>query len=137
MAETAKPKYEPQSARAEARPLLSVTRRSVSIGLVLMLISRAAGFVLPASTKWLMDEVIGKHRVELLMPLALAAGAATLVNAITSFALSQVVSVAAQRAISKLREDVQAHLVRLPVRYFDSTKSGVLVSRVMNDPEGI
>ena len=137
MAETAKPKYDSQRAWAEARALIWEHRRSVSIGLVLMLISRAAGFVLPASTKWLMDEVIGKHRVELLMPLALAAGAATLVNAITSFALSQVVSVAAQRAISELREAVQAHLVRLPVRYFDSTKSGVLVSRVMNDPEGI
>ena len=137
MAETAKPKYDSQRAWAEARALIWEHRRSVSIGLVLMLISRAAGFVLPASTKWLMDEVIGKHRVELLMPLALAAGAATLINAITSFALSQVVSVAAQRAISQLREDVQAHLVRLPVRYFDSTKSGVLVSRVMNDPEGI
>jgi ABC-type multidrug transport system fused ATPase/permease subunit len=137
MAETAKPKYDSQRAWAEARALIWEHRRSVSIGLVLMLISRAAGFVLPASTKWLMDEVIGKHRVDLLMPLALAAGAATLVNAITSFALSQVVSVAAQRAISQLREAVQAHLVRLPVRYFDSTKSGVLVSRVMNDPEGI
>ena len=137
MAETVKPKYDSKRAWGEARALIWVHRRSVSIGLVLMLISRAAGFVLPASTKWLMDEVIGKHRVELLMPLALAAGAATLINAITSFALSQVVSVAAQRAISQLREDVQAHLVRLPVRFFDSTKSGILVSRVMNDPEGI
>src|ERR1700712_2943599 len=137
MAETKKPKYDSKRAWAEARALIWEHRKSVSTGLVLMLISRAAGFVLPASTKWLMDEVIGKDRIELLMPLALAAGAATLINAITSFALSQVVSVAAQRAISKLREDVQAHLVRLPVRYFDSTKSGVLVSRVMNDPEGI
>jgi ABC-type multidrug transport system fused ATPase/permease subunit len=137
MAETAKPKYDSKRAWAEARALIWEHRRSVSIGIVLMLISRAAGFVLPASTKWLMDDVIGKHRVDLLLPLALAAGAATLVNAITSFALSQVVSVAAQRAISELREAVQAHLVRLPVRYFDSTKSGVLVSRVMNDPEGI
>lgn len=138
MAETTKkPKYDSKRAWAEARALIWVHRRSVSIGLALMLVSRAAGFVLPSSSKWLMDDVIGKHRVELLLPLALAAGAATLVNAITSFALSQVVSVAAQRAISELREDVQAHLLRLPVRYFDSTKSGVLISRVMNDPEGI
>ena len=137
MPETRKPKYDSKRAWAEARALIWEHRRSVSIGLVLMLISRAAGFVLPASTKWLMDEVIGKHRVELLMPIAIAAGVATLINAITSFALSQVVSVAAQRAISQLREDVQAHLVRLPVRFFDSTKSGILVSRVMNDPEGI
>ncbi|CAN5568292.1 ABC transporter transmembrane domain-containing protein [soil metagenome] len=137
MADNRKPKYDSKRAWAEARALIWEHRRSVSIGLVLMLISRAAGFVLPASTKWLMDEVIGKHRIELLTPLAIAAGVATLINAITSFALSQVVSVAAQRAISNLREEVQAHLVRLPVRFFDSTKSGVLVSRVMNDPEGI
>ncbi|MES2177271.1 MAG: ABC transporter ATP-binding protein [Gemmatimonadota bacterium] len=132
-----KPKYDSKRAWAEARALIWEHRTSVSIGLVLMLISRAAGFVLPASTKWLIDDVIGKHHVELLMPLALAAGAATLINALTSYALSQVVSVAAQQAIAKLREDVQAHLVRLPVRFFDSTKSGILVSRVMNDPEGI
>lgn len=137
MPEKKKPKYDSKRAWAEARALIWVHRRSVTIGLVLMLISRAAGFVLPSSTKWLMDDVIGKHRTDLLLPLALAAGVATLINAITSFALSQVVSVAAQRAISELREDVQAHLVRLPVRFFDSTKSGVLVSRVMNDPEGI
>jgi subfamily B ATP-binding cassette protein MsbA len=102
-----------------------------------MLLSRAAGFVLPGSSKWLIDEVLTKQRYELLVPLALASGAATLLQAITSFALSQVVSVAAQRAIATLREEVQAHLVRLPVSFFDSTKSGVLVSRVMNDPEGI
>ena len=137
MAEKKKPKYDSQRAWAEARALIWVHRRSVSIGLALMLVSRAAGFVLPASTKWLIDDVVGKHRVELLTPLALAAGVAVLINAITAFALSQVVSVAAQRAISTLREDVQAHLVRLPVRFFDSTKSGMLVSRVMNDPEGI
>jgi ABC-type multidrug transport system fused ATPase/permease subunit len=137
MAEKKKPKYDSKRAWAEARALIWEHRQSVSIGLALMLISRAAGFVLPASTKWLIDDVIGKHRIALLTPLALAAGVAVLINAITSFALSQVVSVAAQRAISKLREDVQAHLVRLPVRFFDSTKSGVLVSRVMNDPEGI
>ena len=137
MAANKKPKYDSKRAWAEARALIWEHRRSVSIGLVLMLIGRAAGFVLPASTKWLIDDVVGKHHVELLKPLALAAGAAVVINAIASFALSQVVSVAAQQAISTLREDVQAHLVRLPVRFFDSTKSGVLISRVMNDPEGI
>jgi ABC-type multidrug transport system fused ATPase/permease subunit len=122
---------------AEARALIWSHRRSVGIGLALMLISRAAGFVLPGSSKWLIDEVLTKQNYELLVPLALASGAATLVQAITSYALSQVVSVAAQRAIADLREEVQAHLIRLPVRFFDSTKSGVLISRVMNDPEGI
>ena len=71
------------------------------------------------------------------MPLALAAGAATLVQALTSFALSQVLGVAAQRAITDMRRRVEAHVARLPVRYFDSTQSGVLISRIMNDAEGI
>jgi ABC-type multidrug transport system fused ATPase/permease subunit len=132
-----KPKYDTKRAWREARALIWTHRRSVTIGFLLMLVSRAAGLILPGSSKWLIDEVLQKHRRELLVPIALAAGAATLIQAITSFGLSQVVSVAAQRAIATMREQVQAHLVRLPVRFFDSTKSGVLVSRVMNDPEGI
>jgi ABC-type multidrug transport system fused ATPase/permease subunit len=121
----------------EARELVWTHRRRLSIGLVLMLVSRAAGLVLPASSKWLIDEVIGKNRTELLMPIALAAGAATLVQAVTSFVLSQILGVAAQRAITEMRKRVQAHVMRLPVRYFDSTQTGVLVSRIMSDAEGI
>jgi subfamily B ATP-binding cassette protein MsbA len=102
-----------------------------------MLVSRLAGLVLPASTKYLIDDVIGKQRADLLVPLALAAGGATLVQAITSYANSQVVSVAAQRAIMTMRQRVQEHVLRLPIRYFDGTKSGVVISRVMNDAEGI
>ena len=132
-----KPKYDSARAWAEARALIWTHRRSVGIGLAMMLVSRAAGLVLPGSSKWLIDEVLTKQQFELLIPLAAAAGVASVVQAITSYGLSQVVSVAAQRAIGDLRREVQAHLVRLPVRYFDSTKSGVLVSRVMNDPEGI
>ncbi len=132
-----KPKYDTKRAWAEARALIWTYRKSVGIGIMLMLISRLAGFVLPASTKFFIDEVLGKQNRDLLPKLAAAAFAATVVQAITSYALSQVVSVAAQQAIARLREEVQAHLIRLPVRFFDSTKSGVLVSRVMNDPEGI
>ena len=132
-----KPKFDSKRAWAEARALIWIYRRSVGIGLGLMLISRAAGLVLPASSKYLIDEVLGERNAALLPKIALAAFIATVIQAITSYALSQVVSVAAQQAIAKLREDVQAHLIRLPVRFFDSTKSGVLVSRVMNDPEGI
>ena len=73
----------------------------------------------------------------MLMPLALAAGAATLIQAVTSFALSQVLGVAAQRAITDMRRRVEAHVARLPVRYFDSTQTGVLISRIMKDAEGI
>ena len=132
-----KPKFDSKRAWAEARALIWTYRRSVGIGLALMLVSRAAGLVLPASSKYLIDEVLGKGNADLLPKIAIAAFFATVIQAITSYALSQVVSVAAQQAIARLREDVQAHLIRLPVRYFDSTKSGVLVSRVMNDPEGI
>lgn len=137
MAEKKKPKFDSKRAWGEARALMWEHRKSVGIGLVLMLVSRAAGFVLPGSTKWLTDEIIGKGNIALLTPLTIAVGVSTVISAITGYALSQVVSVAAQQAIARLREEVQAHLVRLPVRYFDSTKSGVLISRVMNDPEGI
>ncbi|HYY98413.1 MAG TPA: ABC transporter ATP-binding protein, partial [Pyrinomonadaceae bacterium] len=82
-------------------------------------------------------EVIVKRNGELLVTIALVAGAATLVQAVSSFALSQVLGVAAQRAITEMRKSVQAHVARLPVRFFDSTQTGVLISRVMTDAEGI
>jgi subfamily B ATP-binding cassette protein MsbA len=132
-----KPKYDSKRAWAEARALMWEHRKSVSIGLVLMVISRASGFVLPYSTKYVLDDVLPNRDIRLLGIIALVGLAATIVQSVTGYALSQVVSVAAQQAIARLREEVQGHLIRLPVRYFDSTKSGVLVSRVMNDPEGI
>jgi subfamily B ATP-binding cassette protein MsbA len=121
----------------EARELIWAHRRRLGIGLVLMLVSRSAGLVLPASSKWLIDEVIGQQRVDLLPLLALAAGAATIVQAVTSFGLSQILGVAAQRAITDMRKRVQAHVMRLPIRYFDSTQTGVLISRIMSDADGI
>ena len=121
----------------EARELVWAHRRRLAIGLGLMLVSRVAGLVLPASSKWLIDEVVVKERVELLAPIAFAAGLATVVQAISSFALSQILGVAAQRAIADMRKRVQARVMRLPVRYFDSTQTGVLVSRIMSDADGI
>ena len=103
----------------------------------LMVVNRLAGLVLPASSGFLVDEVVGNGRSELLRPLALGVGIATLLQAITSFGLSQVVSVAAQRAIADMRRRVQAHVLHLPVSYFDRTKSGILISRIMSDAEGI
>jgi ABC-type multidrug transport system fused ATPase/permease subunit len=102
-----------------------------------MLVNRVSGLVLPATSKFLIDEVIGNERAELLTTIALVAGAATLVQAVTSFALSQVLGVAAQRAIADMRKTVQEHVARLPVRYFDSTQSGMLISRIMTDAEGL
>jgi len=121
----------------EARDLVWAHRRRLSLGLALLLINRLSGLVLPATSKYLIDDVVGKRNAELLVWLAAAAGSATVIQAATSFAISQVLGVAAQRAITNMRRDVQAHVLRLPVSYFDSTKSGVLISRIMTDAEGI
>ena len=84
-----------------------------------------------------MDDVVAKGHWDLLPKLAMAVGAAAIVDAVSSFANSQILGVAAQRAITDMRKDVEAHVMRLPIRYFDSTKSGVLISRIMTDAEGI
>ena len=133
----AKKKVDYSNAWPEARALVIAHKGRLAIGLVIMLVNRLSGLVLPASSKYLIDDVIGKRNAELLVPLALAAGAATLIQAVTSFGLSQILGVAAQRAITDMRRRVEAHVARLPVRYFDSTKSGVLISRIMTDAEGI
>jgi len=122
---------------AEARTLVRTHRNRLILGMGLMLISRGAGFVVPAMLGYVVDDVIGNGQSDLLLWLALGAGAATLVQASTGFALSQVLGVAAQRAITEMRKRVQRHVTRLPVSYFDSTKTGVLISRVMTDAEGI
>ena len=121
----------------EARDLIWARRGRLAAGLALMLISRIAGLVLPASSKYLIDDVIGKGNHQLLPLLAMAALAATLIQAGTSFALSQILGVAAQRAITEMRKRVEEHILRLPISYFDSTKSGILISRIMTDAEGI
>ena len=125
------------NAWAETRELLHKHRAKLAIGLSLMLVNRIVGFVLPYTSKVLIDDVIGKQRADLLIPLALAGAGATIVQAITSFALSQVVSIAGQRAITDLRRRVQARVLRLPVSFFDSTQSGILIQRVMSDAEGV
>ena len=133
----AKKKIDSAAAWREFRELVWVHRRRLAIGLTLMMISRLSGIVLPALSKYVIDDVIGKGRHDLLVPIALAAGGATVVQAITGFFLGQTLGVAAQRAITDMRKKVQAKIMRLPVRYFDSTQSGVLLSRIMSDAEGI
>src|ERR1035437_671046 len=122
---------------AETKSLMLRHRGMLLLGLGLTLVSRLAGMVLPMSSKFVIDDVVGKHRTELLVPIALAAGLATLVQAAASFAISQVISVAGQRAITELRRRVQARVMRLPVSFFDATQSGVLIARVMSDAEGV
>lgn len=121
----------------EFRGLLRRHRRHLLIGFALMIVGRLAGLAVPASSKFLIDDIIGEGRGELLMPLALVVGLASLILAVTSFLLSQIVSVAGQRAIADMRKNVQAKLMRLPLRYFDSTQSGNLITRIMRDAEGI
>ena len=132
-----KKKVDLKGAWSEARALLWAHRKRLVPGFFLMVANRLAGLVLPASSKYLIDEVIGNNRVELLAGLAFAVGGATLVQAASSFALSQVLGVAAQRAITDMRKVVQEHVARLPINYYDSTKAGILISRVMTDAEGI
>ncbi len=117
--------------------LVKPRRGILALGLLLMAVGRLAGIVLPASTKFLIDDVVGKRRTEMLVPLIGAVVLATAVQGATSFALTQLLSKAAQRLIAELRQKVQSHIGRLPVSFFDGHKSGALVSRIMNDVEGI
>jgi ABC-type multidrug transport system fused ATPase/permease subunit len=121
----------------EARELIWRYRSRMALGFLIMLVNQVAGLVLPASSKFLIDNVIKGGQRHLLLPIALAVLGATVIQAATSFSLVRVLGVAAQRAITDLRREVQAHVLRLPVRYFDSTQTGILLSRVMNDAEGI
>ncbi|HMS11165.1 MAG TPA: ABC transporter transmembrane domain-containing protein, partial [Pyrinomonadaceae bacterium] len=132
MGEEKKKKVNYSGAWAEARRIVWQARWRLLLGSVLLLISRLAGMVLPASTKFIGDEVFVNQRYELIKWIALAIGISTLVQASTSFALSQILGVAAQRAITEMRKRVQAHIERLPISYFDSTQSGQLISRIMN-----
>lgn len=120
-----------------ARDLILERRGRLLFGLGLILINRLAGLVLPAALKFLIDDVIGEGKTELLGQLALAAGLATVVQAVSSFSLTQLLSIAAQRSIAEMRKQVQQHVSRLPIAFFDSTKTGELISRIMTDAEGI
>jgi len=121
----------------DAGELIAARKGRLVLGFGILLVNRLAGFVLPFMPRYLLDEVLGKGRRELLPTLVAAAAGATIVQAITSFALSQILGKAAQRSITELRRRVQRHVGRLSVSYFDETKVGSLLSRVMTDAEGI
>jgi subfamily B ATP-binding cassette protein MsbA len=119
------------------KELVRPRRGKLALGLLLMLINRPAGLVLPGSTKYLVDNVVMKHQTWMLQPLVLLVLAATIVQGVTSFILTQLLSKEAQRLIAELRRKVQEHVGRLPVAYYDANKTGVLVSRIMTDVEGV
>ncbi len=132
-----KPRPNYSNAWREARALIWQHRGRLAVGLGLMLVSRLAGLVLPWSSRYIIDQVVGQRRADLLGIIAGAVGAAAVVQAITSFGLSQILGVAAQRAITDMRKSIQSFVLHLPVSYFDSTKTGILISRIMTDAEGI
>jgi len=117
--------------------LLKPRRGILALGFILMVVNRIAGLALPASPKYLLDDVIAKHETKLLVPLILVVVGATLIQGVTSYSLTQLLSKSAQRMITDMRRQVQAHIGRLPVSYYDAHKTGELVSRIMSDVEGV
>lgn len=125
------------SIRRTFRTIVWPRRKLILVGLLLVGVNRLCGLVLPASTKYLIDNVIARHDLVMLRKLLAVVGAAILVQAATGFLLTRLMSVEAQKLISILRAQIQSHVIRLPISYFDSTKTGALVSRIMSDVEGV
>jgi subfamily B ATP-binding cassette protein MsbA len=136
-----KPKRKASESLRSALPLIKELarprRKLLALGFLLMVINKTTSLVLPASTKWLVDNVIGKRQTAMLTPLILAVLAATCIQGVTSYALTQLLSKEGQRLIAQLRRKVQEHIGRLPVAYYDANKTGMLVSRIMSDVEGV
>jgi ABC-type multidrug transport system fused ATPase/permease subunit len=136
--EGAKPaKTDVWKALPEVWAMVRPRRAILALGLLLMTINRLSGLVLPASTKYFMDNVITKKQVGLLTPIVAAVLVATIIQGLTSFTLTQLLSKSAQKMITELRKQVQAHIGRLPISFYDANKTGVLVSRIMSDVEGV
>jgi subfamily B ATP-binding cassette protein MsbA len=117
--------------------LMKPRRGLLALGFVLMAINRLSGLVLPASTKYLVDNVISQKQIQLLTPIVLGVLTATVIQGLTSFTLTQLLSKSAQKMIADMRRQVQAHIGRLPVAFYDANKTGALVSRIMSDVEGV
>lgn len=126
-----------KSAWPMVKELLRPRRGLLAYSFLLLLTGRVCGLVLPAAPKFLIDDVIGKNRPNLLLTLVLAVAGATLVQGITSYSLTQLLSKEAQRLITELRRRVQTHIGRLSLNYYDANKTGALVSRIMSDVEGV
>ena len=103
----------------------------------IMVVNRASGLILPASARYLIDDVMKAGNMGLLSKIVGAVALATLTQAVTSYALTQLLSKAGQRLITELRMQVQAHIGRLPVAFYDENRTGTLVARIMTDVEGV
>ncbi|WP_113922569.1 ABC transporter ATP-binding protein [Cognataquiflexum aquatile] len=112
-------------------------KNQLFLGLFLIIISRLSGLILPGASKYLIDDVIPSNDLDMLKWLVLIVVGAITIQAVTSYALTQILSVEAQHLISQLRSKVQRHIIQLPIRFFDNTKTGELVSRIMTDVEGV
>jgi ABC-type multidrug transport system fused ATPase/permease subunit len=137
MAEEKKMRFILSDAGREAMRLIVTQRSRLALGALLMLINRLLGLAMPASSKYIIDEVIPKRQSSLLILIAFAIGTSTILQAITSFSLLRLLGIAAERTITEMRKNVQAHVGRLPIRYFDSTQTGMLISRIMIDTEKV
>ncbi len=125
------------SLRSAFHEIIWPRRKLISLGLFLILLNRLSGLVLPASTKYLIDEVLGQGQIDLLFKLLGLLALAIAIQAGTAFLLTMLLSVEAQHLIATLRAQVQKHVLELPIRTFDDTKTGELVSRIMDDVEGV
>src|SRR3954454_4381614 len=132
-----RPKPKLKKVLPEIWKLMKPRRWLLGGSFLLMIINRASGLILPASTRYLIDNVMGKQQLHLLPIIVGVVVFATILQGITSFTLTQLLSKEGQRLIAELRMKVQEHIGRLPVFYYDANKSGALVSRIMNDVEGV
>ncbi|HEU5232415.1 MAG TPA: ABC transporter ATP-binding protein [Terriglobales bacterium] len=126
-----------KGALPELWSLIRPRKGLMGIGLLLMSINRVAGLVLPASTKYLVDDVIVKKHAWVLHQIIIAVVTATIIQGITSYSLTQLLSKAAQRLIADMRRQIQEHVGRLPIAYYDATKTGTMVARILSDVEGV
>ena len=141
MSSATKPKKPPSELLRDLWPdvwaLVRPRRGLLFIGFILIIVSRLSGFVLPLSSGYLFDTIIGKREASKLLPLVLGVVGATALQGLASFTLTQLLSIEGQKVIAELRQKVQQHIGRLSVTFFDANKTGQLVSRIMSDVEGM
>lgn len=135
---TSKTKAKNKVTMAQAfKTIIWPRRKLVFVGLILIVIRSLSGLVLPWQSKVLLDDVVPSKDISLLYNLIAIVLGAILIQSLTSFLLTRILSVQAQYLISELRAQVQKKVLSLPISFFDNTKSGALVSRIMSDVEGV